>query len=497
MPLDSNLNVSPYFDDYDEQKNFHRILFRPGVAVQARELTQLQSILQNQIERFGDNIYRTGTIIQGCALNPDYRYNYIKILDNQVDGQPVSMSLYSNALIVQESSNLRAFSVNFKTGLESQDPDLNTLYIKYQNTGTGGEKTFSAAQVVKVFNKNRTVEDVNIVLGGTLYSNNDTISFSGGSGTGATALLTTDASGKIIDVSVQSKGSGYTTTPNVSITTSTGSGANLAAINYISELTIASVANSIGIGAAVKTSEGIIYQKGNFIRVDEEEIVIEKYNNLPNNKVVGFRSVESFVNSSIDTSLLDVATGTPNYAAPGANRLKLTPGLVVLSKSDAKSNNEFLALLEFENGRVVKDRTYTQFNSVNREITRRTFEESGNYVINPMPLDTEDITPANTTHFNLITGGGVAYVNGERVQILNYVKTPVRKADDSANVVNQTINTQFGSYILIKQVLGNFEIKEGTTVNLRDTPATDVTDNAGNTPTNPGSGNIGLSLILI
>ncbi len=485
MPLDSNLNVSPYYDDFDETKNFHRVLFRPGVAVQARELTQLQTILQNQIERFGDNIYRTGTIIQGCSLTPDYRYNYIKILDNQLDGQPVNMALYSNALIVQESSNLRAFSVNYITGLESQDPNLNTLYIKYQNTGSGGEKTFSAAQVVKVFNKNRTIEDLSIVLGGTLYSNSDTVSFSGGGGSGATATLTTDSAGKIVDVSVTSKGTGYTTAPNVAITTSTGSGANIAAVNYIAELTVSSVANAVGTGAAVKTSEGVIYQKGSFIRVDEQEIVLEKYSNQPNNKVVGFMSAESFVNSAIDTSLLDVATGTPNYAAPGANRLKIVPQLITLTKNEARANNEFLALLEFENGRVIKDRTYTQFNSVNREITRRTFEESGNYVINPISLDTEDIT-GNTTHFNVVVGSGTSYVGGERVQILNYVKTPVRKGTDSANAVNQTINTQYGSYVLVNQMLGHFDIKQGTTVNLRSSPGTEVTDNAGNTPIAPG-----------
>ena len=47
----TDLNVSPYYDDYDEADNFHRVLFRPGYAIQARELTQLQSILQQQIER--------------------------------------------------------------------------------------------------------------------------------------------------------------------------------------------------------------------------------------------------------------------------------------------------------------------------------------------------------------------------------------------------------------------------------------------------------------
>ena len=43
-----NINTSPYFDDFDEAKNYNKILFKPGVAVQARELTQLQSILMNQ-----------------------------------------------------------------------------------------------------------------------------------------------------------------------------------------------------------------------------------------------------------------------------------------------------------------------------------------------------------------------------------------------------------------------------------------------------------------
>lgn len=486
MPLDTNFNVSPYFDDFSEEKNYHRILFRPSVAVQARELTQLQSILQNQVEKFGDNIFKTGTIIKGCSLTTDYRYNYIKIKDTQLDGQPVSISSYGNTLIVQESSNLQAVAVNYRSGLESQDPNLNTIYIKYQNTGNAGEKTFSSAQIVKVFNRNRRVEDVNVVNGGTGYSNSDTIAFTGGSGTGATAVITTDATGEIIDVSVQSKGTGYTTTPNVSITTLTGSSANLVALNYIAELTVASVANSVGIGAAVKTSEGVIYQKGHFIRVDQQEEIIEKYSNQPNNVVIGFRTTEAIVNSNIDSSLLDLATGTPNYSAPGANRLKLTPILTVLTRSQAESNNEFLSLLEFESGRVIKDRTTTQFNSVGREMSRRTFEESGNYVINTIPIDTEDIS-GNTTHFNLVTGQGTAYVNGERIELLNNVRTTVRRGTDTANTVNQTINTSFGSYVIVKELLGSFEIKEGSTVNLRSAAGTDVTDNAGNTPTTPGS----------
>ena len=69
MPIQTDLNVTPYFDDYDENKNFHRVLFRPSVPIQARELTQLQTILQNQVERFGEHVFQEGTIIKGCTFN--------------------------------------------------------------------------------------------------------------------------------------------------------------------------------------------------------------------------------------------------------------------------------------------------------------------------------------------------------------------------------------------------------------------------------------------
>jgi len=488
MPLDTNFNVSPYFDDYNEAKNYHRILFRPGVALQARELTQLQTILQNQVERFGDNIFKTGTIIKGCSLTTDYNYDYIKVRDTQNDGQPVNLNLYANALIVQESANLEAYVVNSKQGFESTDPNLNTLYIKYQNTGTGGEKAYANAQTVKVFNRLRTVEDITIINGGTLYNNSDVVVISGGGGSGATATLTTDSTGEIIDVSVTSKGINYTTIPTVTVTTQTGSSANLAAVNYIAELTIAnsSFTAPVGIGTAVKTTEGIVYQKGHFIRVDSQEEVIEKYSNQPNNVVVGFITDESVINSNSDSTLLDIATGTPNFAAPGANRVKLSPRLLPLTKSEAAANGDFLALLEYENGNVVKDRTRPQFNYIGKELSKRTFEESGNYVLNTIPLNTAD-RPANTTHFDLVVGAGTAYVTGERIELLNNVRVPVRRGTDSANSINQTINTLYGSYVIVKDMLGTFSIKEGAQIFLRDVAATDLTDNFGGAATNPGA----------
>ena len=58
MPSKTDFNVSPYFDDYSEDKKFHRVMYRPAFAVQARELTTQQSITQNQIEKFGDHMFK-------------------------------------------------------------------------------------------------------------------------------------------------------------------------------------------------------------------------------------------------------------------------------------------------------------------------------------------------------------------------------------------------------------------------------------------------------
>lgn len=74
----ANFNVPPYYDDYDENKGYYKILFRPSVAVQARELNQMQTMLQKQIERFGAHIFREGSIVLGGAFDLELDVSYVK-----------------------------------------------------------------------------------------------------------------------------------------------------------------------------------------------------------------------------------------------------------------------------------------------------------------------------------------------------------------------------------------------------------------------------------
>ena len=96
MPQQTNLNVSPYFDDFDSANDYHKVLFKPGYPIQARELTTLQSILQDQIEKFGQHFFKDGDkVIPG---NTGYSRLYQCVqLNNNYQGVPVSA--YADQLI--------------------------------------------------------------------------------------------------------------------------------------------------------------------------------------------------------------------------------------------------------------------------------------------------------------------------------------------------------------------------------------------------------------
>ena len=76
-----DFNTEPYNDDFDENNKFYRILFRPSFAVQARELTQMQTILQNQIKRNGDHIFKQGAMVIPGQISIDTKYSYVKLQD--------------------------------------------------------------------------------------------------------------------------------------------------------------------------------------------------------------------------------------------------------------------------------------------------------------------------------------------------------------------------------------------------------------------------------
>jgi len=149
MPSPTDFNLSPYYDDFTESKKFHRILFRPSFAVQARELTQSQSILQNQVERVSDHLFEKGAMIIPGEIGYDLNYFSVKIT-SFTDSQAVGLTLsdFVGLELTGQSSGVKAKVIN-QTATDGTDP--NTLYVKYTDSGTDNSTTaFTAGETISV-----------------------------------------------------------------------------------------------------------------------------------------------------------------------------------------------------------------------------------------------------------------------------------------------------------------------------------------------------------
>jgi hypothetical protein len=419
MTLETNFDAAPYFDDYDANSNFHRVLFRPGVAVQARELTQLQTILQDQIDKFGRHIFKDGSIVEGCTINFDNAYQYVKVADTATNGAIINVSDFVGSKVVS-SSNLQAVIVNSVAGLESNDPNLNTLYVKYLNSANyangSQQKTFDPDEVLSV-------------------------------------RSSTDA--LIASISVAN-----------------------------------SVYNPIGTGYATSISEGTIFSKGFFVRVDPQTIIVSKYDNSPEDVSIGFYTSENIATADNDASLFDNALGSTNFNAPGANRLKLTANLVIRAvdtTTTAANTVNFFSLVDFNSGNPVIILSDPQYSKLGAQLAKRTYEESGNYIVSPFELS----VTSNTTNANnlvLEVSPGIGYVQGYRVEYSDTNRVDMRKGTDNLYFPNQIITANYGNYVFVNELAGAFDINTLDEVSLHSVASAKLT--AGNytaADTEPGN----------
>jgi len=127
-----------YRDDFADSDNYHRILFNSGRALQARELTQLQTIIQKEIERFGSNIFTDGAAMQSGGVKINNAYEFIKIASTT--SLPSDLTTLSNVVFTGQTSGIKV-RVLEAVAAESGDPD--TLYVQYLDLPSGSAGTTS------------------------------------------------------------------------------------------------------------------------------------------------------------------------------------------------------------------------------------------------------------------------------------------------------------------------------------------------------------------
>jgi len=150
MPQQTNLNTFPYFDDFDSRKNYRKILFKPGYPVQARELTTLQSTLQNQIESISNFVLKDdGTSVDSGSW--DYENQFFAVeLENTFNGIEIYEYLSSNItsnIITGLTSGVTA-KVTLTIDEIDSERGNNTLYVNYLDGGINGETTFADGELL-------------------------------------------------------------------------------------------------------------------------------------------------------------------------------------------------------------------------------------------------------------------------------------------------------------------------------------------------------------
>src|SRR6056300_206399 len=451
MPSPTDFNLSPYFDDFDEAKKFHRILFRPGFAVQARELTQLQTILQNQIERFGRHIFQEGSMVIPGDINVDNQVNFAK-LENTFNEVSVTTYLtqFRNKIITGATSGVKAVvnDTSECTCMVAGDSDIPSLFFKYTDTASDGEtKRFLPGETLTA-----------------LAADNTT----------ANNYRLTENQSSDISVTIKTLGddgtSGTTYTQNA-------------------------VRDVIGLGYVVEVKEGVFFVDGTFVKNDELHLYISRFNNKPSYRV-GFEITDQIITSGDDASLNDNAQGSSNVNAPGAHRLKINLSLKRLAL-ESEDEVRFVELLRVKNGVVQRKITRSEYAELEKTFARRTFDESGNYEVNKFLVSTrehlidgnnngvfpaepatpiEGVTYGDADKVAMVIDPGKAYVEGYEIEntVSQYISVnrarPIDGVENGhvARLDDQPVGTPIGNYILVDTVRGAPGIDTFETVYLWD-----------------------------
>ena len=406
MPQNTNLNISPYFDDFDKDNNFYRVLFRPGYPIQARELTTMQSILQNQMESIGQHFFKEGAMVIPGQVGYDLQVQAIILQQSFLGVDVETYRTQLNGQIIEGITTGIKAKVLYSIPSTESSRGYVTLYVKYVESGDTTSDT-----TLKTFQPNEQLLAENEITFGT------------------TLIEVGSPFGQLLPVESSA----------------------VASVAYI--------------------NSGVYFIRGHFVDIPSSYLILDQYTNTPSYRV-GLEVSESIVTPEDDPNLNDNAAGTSNYSAPGGHRFRIRTSLVKKAINDTTDKN-FIELLRLNNSKVEEFVTSTAYSELEKSLARRTYEESGDYVI-----DTFTITPrenlddgfnngvyragSTSANGNLASDDlmsfeispGRAYVKGYRTEFLvpEFVDAP--KPRDFECVQNGIISFRLGQFMKVYDIYG-------------------------------------------
>lgn len=428
---------APYYDDYvdaeHEDKGYVKVLWKPSRAVQARELTQMQTYAQKQTAELGGYLFKDGTVVHGGVISTTTKQKYFIAALNY----PTGMSL-NDAMAGFMAYNKDKESTGFN-GLFPQNVDSTSDPNKAIQFQFVGWETFDDPDQVTTSNAATGTSTTMVVVFYNLFGNTF-------ADTTADGYVSSDNKARAMSMSFRNPA-----TNDVNLNVTSFFKDNPADKNDIYLTCTRAFCN-----------RGTIFVDGYFVNcpygaVLVNSIEVSGMDGTPTIRVkpigkeeeyhIGFWINRKIVDAYEDPTLTDPASGTYNHKSSGADRYSilanlicLTPerldalesaGLLRISSSSDNSDNDgategikFVTGIIMKNNIVVKEQSNIGTNSeLMDEIARRTYEESGNYTVNPWKIQIENLVKKdddgfaadNPTKYEVAVNPGLGYIYGYRV----------------------------------------------------------------------------------
>lgn len=388
MPYDPTIfNINPYYDDYDPQRGFLRVLFKPGYALQAREVTQLQSILQNQLGGVADHLFKDGARISGGALTIKNAYYLMFKTDTLVGGASNSLagvSDYSYLLDGYLQSGSTVAKVLHYIRPDSQSDNRLILVVDF----VSGSSFENAASVVWNQGDSEADDEIAVTIAPQqlfLENSSDAASVSRGN-----CKLVSIAEG----------------------------------LFYVDGFFVYNEEQNFSPYRVLDYTDPTPATASPFSTGKVRDLSFSGFSGL--NMKVGFSVNRDNVTDQEDSTLRDPAIGSYNYNAPGADRYKI---VLSLDQRDVESEDpNFVELLKFEDGRVTKKVERIAYGDIEKALAIRTYDESGSYTVNQNEIRIQEGSVDNT--LSLQIGSGKSYVLGHELENNHTVYLDLPKARD-------------------------------------------------------------------
>ena len=394
-------NIHPFYDDYDDTKKYLRLLFKPGYAVQARELTQLQTGIQDQIARLGNHIFVNGSRVLGGEISTqDVSFIRVSPLDPTGTGGLLNLNNFIGLdLVAPESQDSRRARVLHGLSGGTGDSDNSyILFIQYLNGGSGGAVEFGANELVTGASGDNTFTAL-------MMSEVSSI-------TGSAKLVTIDNGVYFYD--------GYFVKTDKTSIAPYG------------------ITNSIRDFSSPTSRIGFLADR-QIVTSDDDVTLRDPASGAYNYNAPG---ADRF---KIDLKLHFI--NFTNSSTVGAS-----------GYTDAN----FVELLRFVNGGVVIKKDISIYSEIEKTLARRTYDESGSYTVKPFEIDLRESLDTLGGPLTSADGGtveklaaeilpGKAYVFGYEFETLAPRYSLIDKGRSAGNGSNQPMNTvQFGQYVKVK-----------------------------------------------